>query len=131
MGGLVAGQSFDTGLALSATLEGDIFGGRLRVPMSVIELPIDAGRLLPQLLRNGELRVDLSPSGATNGVLAGSYPVDVYVPQVGAVMPGIEPTVRSVLESVADRVPRAADPAVCGELSVGMSFTGVPATRLP
>jgi len=130
MGRLVPGQSFDTAATLASTVTGDVQAGRLRVPVPHVRLPIDLRRMVPEELSNGELRVDLAPSSASNGVLAGSYEAELYAIQVALESPELEDTIRTVLQSVADRTPTV-DPAVCEDLSVGLAFAGVPATRLP
>ncbi|MCA9605040.1 MAG: hypothetical protein KC619_05575 [Myxococcales bacterium] len=76
-------------------------------------------------LHDVELRFLYTPDGLEDGELGGWYSVDDGVADVSVLMPGIEDTVRSVLESVADIHP-GPDPAICQGLSVGMTFTAVP-----
>ncbi|HJL14331.1 MAG TPA: hypothetical protein RMH99_01675 [Sandaracinaceae bacterium LLY-WYZ-13_1] len=131
---LAAGQSFDAVATVAGPVTGDIFHGRLRAELGTLMLPAATGTMLslfPGQLDRAELRADVGPSGLTRGNLGGSTPVEWYVTEVSRIMPGIEATVRSVLESVADVTPTAADPAICADVSSGMRLATVSAVRLP
>lgn len=77
------------------------------------------------LLQEAQLRFDATPAGLERGEIGGWVRVEDAVADASILMPGIEDTVRSVLESVSDIRP-GPDPAVCEGLSVGMTFTAVP-----
>jgi len=82
---------------------------------------------LDLMITQAQVRFDISETGLTNGAIGGVVTVDALVMAASAIMPGIEDTVRSVVESVADVDP-SSDPAICGALSLGLAFTGVDAT---
>jgi len=129
-GRLAPGQTFDTASTLLAPTPADIFDGRLRVRFGGrLVLPMTPSLLLPLQLDSPEVRATASPTTLELGVLGATTAVDVLVTQVAAVMPGIEDTVRSVLESVADIDPSAADPYICQRLSSGYFFDAVSASR--
>lgn len=128
-GRLAPGQTFDTTGTLATTTRGDIFEGRLRVHFGgSVTLPTTAAMLAPLRLDFPELRATVDGTGLALGVVGATTDVDFLVAEAEAMMPGIGPTVRSVLESVADVEPTA-DPAVCSRLSSGYLFDAVPAVR--
>ncbi|MBX3274939.1 MAG: hypothetical protein KF729_32040 [Sandaracinaceae bacterium] len=127
-GGLAGGQTFTRGMALGAPVTGDIFNGRLRVQTPSLPLNINAGGFeLNLVVTQAQVRFDITENRLANGVIGGVVTVDAIVMAAVAIMPGIEDTVRSVVESVADVSP-SADPQVCTALSLGLLFTGVDAT---
>jgi len=127
-GGLEGGQAFDSMMMLGPAVDGDIFNGRLRVQTDTLPLSIMAGGFdLDLMITQAQVRFDISETGLTNGAIGGVVTVDALVMAASAIMPGIEDTVRSVVESVADVDP-SSDPAICGALSLGLAFTGVDAT---
>ncbi|MCA9604108.1 MAG: hypothetical protein KC619_00815 [Myxococcales bacterium] len=128
-GRLAPGQTFDTAGTLVATTRGDIFEGRLRVAFGPsLTLPMGADLLVPSRLDGAELRATVDATGLALGVVGGTTEVDLLVAQAVAIMPDIEPTVRSVLEAVADVEPTA-DPAICARVSSGYFFDAVSASR--
>ncbi len=129
-GGLAAGQSFESTMALGSPVIGDIFAGRLRVATPLLPLTIMAGDFnLTLMVTNAQVRFNITEGAMTNGSIGGVVTVDAIVEAASAIMPGIEDTVRSVVESVADVTP-SADPAVCDAVSLGLTFSGVDAVVL-
>lgn len=129
-GQLAPGQTFDTGATLVGPTPADIFDGRLRVRFpGRLTLPMTASLLLPLQLDSPEVRATASPTTLDLGVVGATTEVDTFVAQAALVMPGIEETVRSVLENVADVDPSVADPYICERLSSGYFFEAVSASR--
>lgn len=127
-GGLASGQAFDSTMMLGPAVPGDIFNGRLRVQTDTLPLNIMAGGFdLALMISQAQVRFDISEASLTNGAIGGVVTVDALVMAASAIMPGLEDTVRSVVEQVADVDP-SDDPLVCTALSLGLAFTGVDAT---
>ncbi|MCA9610057.1 MAG: hypothetical protein KC619_30885 [Myxococcales bacterium] len=127
-GGLAGGQTFESTMALGSPVTGDIFAGRLRVATPMLPLSIMAGDFnLTLQITQAQVRFNITETAMTNGAIGGVVTVDAIVMAASALMPGIEDTVRSVVESVADVDP-GSDPAVCTALSLGLTFSGVDAT---
>lgn len=128
-GRLAPGQTFSTVRTIAAPTRGDVFDGRLRVVFDArVTLPRVGMPLLPLELDGAELRADVSPTGLALGALGATTTVDHLVAEAAMIMPGIEDTVRSVVESIADVQPTA-DPVVCARVSSGYVFDAVPAVR--
>lgn len=118
-------QTFGTGTML-ARATGEIGGGRLRVVLP--RLPFSG--FLAAGLQRVELRADVSATGLSNGQYGGSLSVDEIVADAERESPGIGPTVRSIMEPIADIDP-GVDPTICRSLSMGATFNAVPASRAP
>lgn len=107
-------------------------GDRVTVALGTLRAPL-VPSLLPVLpfgeLDRAEMRFDVTSTGLTNGELAGAIDVETWVLALGGIMPGIEDTIRSVLQSVADISPSVSEPQVCDQLSLGLDFRAVPALR--
>ncbi|MCB9595940.1 MAG: hypothetical protein H6719_24685 [Sandaracinaceae bacterium] len=128
-GGLAGGQTFTSTMTLGAPVQGDIFAGRLRVATPSLPLSIMAGDFnLTLMITQAQVRFNITETAMTNGSIGGVVTVDAIVEAASAIMPGIEDTVRTVVESVADVTPSSADPAVCDAVSLGLTFSGVDAT---
>lgn len=132
-GSLAAGQTLDTEMALGTPVTGDILNGRLRANAATLPLNIDAGDFaLTLTIANPEIRFDISETaGLANGAIGGVITVQSIIDLAAEIMPGIEETVRSVIESVADVGPMAGMTDVCESLSVGIAFSAVDTTRNP
>ncbi|MBX3270183.1 MAG: hypothetical protein KF729_07970 [Sandaracinaceae bacterium] len=129
-GRLAPGQRFDTVATLAAAAPGDVFDGRLRVRFpGTVSLPSVGMLLVPLVLDGLELRANLTTAGLALGVAGATTEVEAIVTQAEALMPGIGATVRSVLHTVSDVAPMAADPQVCDRLSSGYFWDAVPASR--
>jgi len=127
-GGLAGGQMFSSMMALGTPVDGDIFAGRLRASTSLLPLTITAGGFdLALNITQAQVRFNITENALSTGAIGGVITVDALVEAAAGIMPGIEDTVRSVVESVADVTPTSADPAVCEALSLGLTFTGVDA----
>ncbi len=127
-GGLAGGQTFESTMTLGSPVSGDIFAGRLRVATPNLPLSIMAGDFnLTLQITQAQVRFNITETAMTNGAIGGVVTVDAIVMAASELMPGIEDTVRSVVESVADVTP-SSDPAVCTAVSLGLTFSGVDAT---
>lgn len=126
-GSLSPGQTFfaieTLGVGPVSTVGGrtEVQLGRLSAPVFVDVVPLDN-------LERTVLRFQITPAGLENGELAGASGVSEWVSVLARIMPGIEDTLRSVLESVADVEP-SDEPSVCRLLSLGLQFRAVPAVR--
>lgn len=99
-----------------------VIRGRFRIPGVEMFLP-----LLPIAeLDRAQLTYAVGSGGLMNGELGAAVEVELAVESIASIMPGIEDTLRSVLESVADLDP-GPDPQICTALSLGMAFEAVPA----
>lgn len=96
----------------------DRFSGRIP-PESIPLIPFG-------FLQQVEMRFDVADGALSNGEIGGWFTVDDAVAEFSKIMPGIEDTVRSVIESVADISPSRADPFICDAISLGVSFEAVP-----
>jgi hypothetical protein len=129
--GLIApGQTFDTVSTLATSARADIFDGRLQVRWATLTLPMDPGLLLPSRLERVEMRANVTADALAFGQMGGTAPIDDFVARAEAIMPGIGPTVRSVMEAISD-VTVTSDPVVCADVSAGLTFEAVAATRTP
>jgi hypothetical protein len=130
-GQLAADQEFEVAQMLGDPVAGDIFQGRLRATTPTLTITVDTGDfMLPLMISNAEVRFDISESSLDNGQIGGFLRTEDIIAAASEIMPGIEETVRSVIESVADVQPSAADPAICDSVSVGLTFGATTATRL-
>lgn len=128
-GRLEAGQAFDVVMNLGVPVDGDIFSGRLRANTDTLTITIDTGGFsLPLMISNAEVRFDITATSLSNGLIGGYLTTESIITAAAMIMPGIEATVRSVVESIADIQPSAADPAVCDAVSVGLTFGATTAT---
>lgn len=128
-GGLAPDQEFMSTMNLGAPVDGDIFAGRLRASTSLLTITVDTGDFsLPLMISNAEVRFDISESGLGAGQIGGFLRTEDIIEAAAMIMPGIEDTVRSVVESVADVEPSAGDPAICDSVSVGLTFGATTAT---
>lgn len=132
-GQIAAGQTFDTDTVdLGPAVAGDIFNGRLRATADSLPLTIETTDFtIPLVITNAEVRFDISESALSNGAIGGVITVQSIIDAASMIMPGIEGTVRSVVEGVADVTPSAEDPMVCESVSVGIEFNAVTAIRNP
>lgn len=128
-GGLEADQEFTGLMNLGAPVPGDIFDGRLRASTDVLTITIDTGDFsLPLMISEAEVRFDISESGLGAGQIGGYLRTEDIIEAASMIEPGIDETVRSVVESVADVGPSAADPVICESVSVGLTFGATTAT---
>lgn len=122
-GTLTAGQTFVEEMGLGAAVDGDIFQGRLRATTPLLPIAINTGDFSLTLeISNAEVRFDISESGLSNGAIGGFITTESIIMAASMIMPGIEDTVRGIVESIADVQPSSADPAVCDSVSVGLTF---------
>ena len=124
-GGLAAGQTFNTMQALGDPVAGDIIAGRLRGSADMLTINIDVGDFaLPLMISSAEIRFDIAVDGSTlnRGQNGGYLQVEDIVAAASTIMENLGPTVRSVVENIADVEPSAEDPAVCDAVSVGLTF---------
>lgn len=129
-GTIAPGGSYMTMQELGAPVTGDIFAGRLRASTDLLTITIDTGDfMLPLMISNAEVRFDITADTLTNGQIGGYLQTEDIIEAAAMIMEGIEETVRSVVESVADVSPSASDPAICEAVSVGLTFGAVDATR--
>jgi len=125
----VAGQRFEVVEVLAGGVRSPA-GDRERVSLEgPLRLP-GVDMFLPLLpiaqLSRAQLEYRVAPVGLLEGELGGVVDVELAVALIASFMPGIEDTVRSILESVADIDP-GPEPQICEGLSIGMAFDAVPA----
>lgn len=144
-GQVAPGQTFETSMMLGAAVDGDIFDGRLRAATDLLTIPIETEDFsLPLMISSAEVRFDISETGLVNGTIGGVLTVQSLVDATGALAPGMEGTVYGIVSGLADVNPcdmagecmdpedmPVMDPAVCGSLSVGLTFGATTATRNP
>lgn len=125
--GLVARDQSFTIVRELAIVNADIFGGRLRTDtFDGLFLLLFGDPDAPLVQLNGaQLRANVQPDELGRGSLGASATVDAVTAAVSSIMPGIENTVRSVIESTADIAPTSARPEVCSSISMGFRFTAV------
>lgn len=129
-GTLEAGQTFVEETALGPEVQGDIFQGRLRATTDLLTIEINTGDFaLPLMISNAEVRFDITESALTGGAIGGYLTTQSIIDAASMIMPGIEETVRSVVESVADIDPSAENPEVCDSVSVGLTFDATTAVE--
>lgn len=127
-GALAAGQTFGQGMVLGSVM-GSIAGGVLTASAPDLTLNIETTDLTIELvIRNAEVRGNITATALANGVIGGSLLVDDIVAAIRMFMPMLEMTARNLLNMQADITPSSADPAICNALSVGITFSGVTAT---
>ncbi len=132
-GRIAPGQTFDTQMVqLGPAVAGDIYEGRLAARADVLPLNIDLGdgMSLTLTITQAQVRFNISETELTRGAIGGVITVQSIIDAAVMIMPGIEGTVRSVVEGVADVTP-SSDPMVCEAVSVGIEFSAVAATRNP
>jgi hypothetical protein len=128
LGMLAPGQTFERAAPLTPASPGSLRGGRLYTTAPLFGLTVTTmSYSLPFLLHGVELGAHLTPTALDAAALGGTMLVDDLVMTAEVVMPGIGPTARSLLESIADFEP-SSDPLICRQLSAGLDITGVPAT---
>lgn len=95
------------------------------------QLSPELALVLPlERLTRVELRFNRDASGLRAGEIGGAAAVEDMVAQWSSTMPGIDETVRAVLESVADVEPSPGDPTLCRQIGFGATFEAVPAVAI-
>jgi hypothetical protein len=122
-GRLSPDQAFGRVMDLGTPVSGDIFGGRLRAHTPTLTITVDTGGfMLPLMISNAEVRFTITEAALTNGVIGGYLTTESIIEAASMIMPGIEDTVRAVVEGLADISPSAVDPQLCEAVSVGLTF---------
>jgi hypothetical protein len=122
---IAPGQTFDM-MAVGPSLTGSIQGGRMRFRAEMFTVPVRTERFnLDLVLRNAELRANISEDGLSTGAIGGSLRVEDLANAAEMIMPGLGGTVRSVVGGLADMDPDPEDPETCRALSAGLLFSAV------
>jgi hypothetical protein len=124
---LAPGQTFDV-QPVGPVINGSITNGRLRLvsPMLTISLDTSLGTF-DLVLRNAELRANITREGLTNGAIGGALRVQDIVDTANRIMMGSGATVESVLSTAADLDPDPMDMTRCRSISAGLLFSATSA----
>lgn len=124
---LAPGQDFEL-TAVGSVVDGSITNGRMTANTPSLTISINTMDLMLDLiLRNAEVRANITEGSLTNGAIGGSLRVQDIADAAEAIMPGLGMTVMSVLSGIADMEPQSADPTTCDALSAGIRFQAVEA----
>lgn len=129
-GGTIApGQTFDV-MAVGTAVPGSITNGRMTAITESLTISINtSGLALDLVLRNAEVRANITDGSLTNGAIGGSLRVQDIADAAEAIEPGLGETVLNILGNIADMEPQAADESMCDALSAGIKFAAVDAAE--
>ncbi|MFK7984550.1 MAG: hypothetical protein AB8I08_00840 [Sandaracinaceae bacterium] len=120
---VAAGQTFTVGRTLGEPYAGDVFNGRLRIRADRFALSINTGDVpLEVVVRDAEVRFDISETGLSNGMIGGALLVTDIAAAAELAFEGGADIVGPIARGAADLDPSVADPTVCEAASVGITF---------